>query len=853
MADVVKVRASGPRSHRHFVFAAALLFSIAVEARAADRFWIDPTGGGYTSTSNWQDRFIALDGDVAHFGVSTIFNPQANYTVTFGTNISNQLLLVEDDLVTFDLNGHSYETTGNVTTAMIIGNGSNRSGGFTVTDGIVIAPLDRHVAVGNTNPGLLTVTTGGLLIGSPWITVGSGANGTLTINNGGDIIAGNVDIAYFANNVGAATITGPSSSLLSAALDVGRLGSATLDIFNSGRVDSSSAIIADQALSTGAVTVDGTNSLWNNSGDMTVGSQGNGELHITGGGRVFNVHKAAVANSSGSTGAVTVSGANSRWEMSDELRVGESGLGSLTIEAGGTVSNGVAIVNGSVTVTGGSTWNNGSVLNFGFNGSDAALTFESGSHVTDTNSNLAIDNGVAVTAVVRDANTTWTNSQELNVGLSGQADLRIESGAQVTSGGGTIGAVIGSSGTATITGVSSKWTTSADFSVGGQGTGQLDVAAGGTLLQTNGGLIVGDVGSGQLNITASGQATGANSANLGNETGSTGAITVSGTNSRLAITHQFNIGVAGRGSLSIADHATVSNGIALLRGSHSSASVQGAGATWTNSGILNFFDDAQLMIGAGGSVASVDGNIGVNSTADSRATVSGAGSNWFSRALNVGFGGTGTLDINSGGSVSSADSSIAIGSGSTGTVTVAGAGSTWTINGALGVGVNASTGTAGGTGVLRIQSGGTVNVTQRVIVGDSAPGHMNQLFLEGGTLITPDVNFLAAFKPFSGLPARSMSAPTTAISSSPTAASSRPETPPAPPRSSAITARVLPAPRSPSKSAALPPARSSIRSTSRATSSWVAICGWRCWAASSPAPRTRSPSSRRPAASAALS
>ena len=105
-------------------------------------------------------------------------------------------------------------------------------------------------------------------------------------------------------------------------------------------------------------------------------------------------------------------------------------------------------------------------------------------------------------------------------------------------------------------------------------------------------------------------------------------------------------------------------------------------------------------------------------------------------------------NVTNGGSVSSAAASIGKLSGSTGTVTVAGAGSTWTISGRLGVGVDATAGTEGGTGVVRIQTGGTVNVTQEIVVGDSVPGSMDQLFLEGGTLSTPEIDFLAAFKPF---------------------------------------------------------------------------------------------------------
>jgi T5SS/PEP-CTERM-associated repeat protein len=106
------------------------------------------------------------------------------------------------------------------------------------------------------------------------------------------------------------------------------------------------------------------------------------------------------------------------------------------------------------------------------------------------------------------------------------------------------------------------------------------------------------------------------------------------------------------------------------------------------------------------------------------------------------------MAVTGGGQVTSSVGVIARAANSTGTVSVAGAGSTWIVNGLLGVGADATAGTEGGTGVLRIQPGGTVSVTQKIVIGDSVPGDRDQLFLEGGTLSTPEIDFLAAFKPF---------------------------------------------------------------------------------------------------------
>ena len=68
--------------------------------------------------------------DVAQFGISGgMF--QSTYKVTFNNNATNQALHIEDDLVTFDLNGRQYAVT--TASGIVIGNQVGRS--FRPTDG----------------------------------------------------------------------------------------------------------------------------------------------------------------------------------------------------------------------------------------------------------------------------------------------------------------------------------------------------------------------------------------------------------------------------------------------------------------------------------------------------------------------------------------------------------------------------------------------------------------------------------------------------------------------------------------------------------------------------------------------
>ena len=87
-------------------------------------------------------------------------------------------------------------------------------------------------------------------------------------------------------------------------------------------------------------------------------------------------------------------------------------------------------------------------------------------------------------------------------------------------------------------------------------------------------------------------------------------------------------------------------------------------------------------------------------------------------ALNVGQAGTGMLTIQSGGTLSSGSTAVGLSAGSQGTVTVTGVGSTWTATPTQNIiGINVG---QVGTGMLTIQSGGTVSSGGQSTVGVSA-------------------------------------------------------------------------------------------------------------------------------------
>ena len=230
-------------------------------------------------------------------------------------------------------------------------------------------------------------------------------------------------------------------------------------------------------------------------------------------------------------------------------------------------------------------------------------------------------------------------------------------------------------------------------------------------------LTVGVFATGTLTIQNGGTVSNVGFAgDIGQNTGSTGAVTVTGVGSSWTTGSNgfsgLTVGDFGTGTLTIQNGGTVSNAadglIAFNPGSTGTVTVDGAGSSWTISSGLSVGagGTGTLTIQNGGMVSSgAGGGIGTAPTATGTVTVTGAGSSWTinSFGLVVGLSGTGTLTIQNGGTVSSSGGGdIGVNSGSTGTVTVTGAGSTWTNSGSFTVG-------AFGSGRLTIQNGGTVS------------------------------------------------------------------------------------------------------------------------------------------------
>ena len=124
-----------------------------------------------------------------------------------------------------------------------------------------------------------------------------------------------------------------------------------LTIEAGGQVSSSSGFIGDFADSTGAATVTGADSTWTGGLLLAIGQFGRGTLTIEAGGTVSDTN-GSIAGQPNSVGMVSVTGPGSTWQNNSQLFVGFDGAGTLAITNGGHVSSTNTFIAGARTQRG---------------------------------------------------------------------------------------------------------------------------------------------------------------------------------------------------------------------------------------------------------------------------------------------------------------------------------------------------------------------------------------------------------------------------------------------------------------------------------------------------------------------
>lgn len=220
-------------------------------------------------------------------------------------------------------------------------------------------------------------------------------------------------------------------------VDVGNSANGSLTISNGQEVRSTHTYVGNSSGVTGEVTVTGADSKFVMSGTMSLGNEGSGTLNIRDSGYVFNTGDGYIG--AGGTGTVTVSGPGSSWNMFGALYVADSGTGSLTVEGGATVNPSGDIViglngQGTVIVTGAgsrlTTTANLGIATF----AAGELTISNGGFVHSNTALVGLDSSATGTITVTGAGSEWENRGTLQLGGNGAATLTVADGAKVSTG-----------------------------------------------------------------------------------------------------------------------------------------------------------------------------------------------------------------------------------------------------------------------------------------------------------------------------------------------------------------------------------------------------------------------------------
>jgi T5SS/PEP-CTERM-associated repeat protein/autotransporter-associated beta strand protein len=562
----------------------------------------------------------------------------------------------------------------NVTTGIYLGRGGTSDGTLEISDhGAVTSGGATFIGFGQGgSKGTVTVSdSGSVLTVNGVLAVGFYGDGKLEITNGGEVIAKSlVYIAATSNSSGSATVSGAGSILnASGTFSVGDGGEGTLEITDGGKVETVTQVyIGHYAGSKGTVTVSDTDSALNVGSSLNVGYSGEGTLEITNGGKVKTEVAAYIGYDVDSKGTVTVSGSGSALNVKSTLSIGYNSTvgGTLEITDGGKVTSGGPTYigygtasKGTVTVSG-----SGSALNIDFEFtlggylSEGKLEITNGGEVTANDwITIGATSGSNVSVTVSGTNSYLHAGSFINVGNFGEGTLNITSGGKVEAVSyAHIGENAGSKGTVTVSGIGSRLDAKTYIEVGVLGEGTMEITNGGVVKSTTatyigyganasgsihsssakgtvivsgagsildvGSLLsVGTYGNGRLEISNGGVVKTSYNTLIGYETGSTGAVTVSGSGSALNVGYALYVGDGVTGTLDITDGGTVTSVNATRIGlisyglsGRGTVTVSGAGSTLEAGTYISVGDtkyaEGTLNIEDGGTVSSDHFRIG---------------------------------------------------------------------------------------------------------------------------------------------------------------------------------------------------------------------------------------------------
>ena len=671
--------------------------------------WVAGNTGGWDTAANWTGGPGAypVAGDNVDFtgtatvnadaGAGATITVSAMATFTGGADITADQLYIAV--------GGDVEITGGAmfdATLLNIDDTLTVDGGGTLTSG--------DTTIGFTAGGAGTMTVDGM--GTSWTDdgllnigdVGMGASlGQLTVSDGADVSVGVGNDDYtddytFVGDGGGLTITGASTFETNALNIAGH--TTTLDTKSTLTVDGDAtdggnagpaAIYDNFVFNVDDATIDADGSiLIGNHAAASAPADGTAYMTVQDGATVTDDFMALgweADNSGLDDGRLTIEGADTTWTDNGDAGGDQAGGAYIGVQAAGNVD-----------LTEGAT-----------------LTEEGGSHFTGVYAGaiLGVDDGVHGGMVVEDG-ATWTIDNDLVVGFYGQGELTVRPGNYADAAGGTVTAdnlIISQYaddvgyGQVYVEGDGSTITLDGEVTVGGGGTGELHISDGG-VVESDGLTIGADEGGGQYQPTGN-------------------FLDITGDNSALTSTGEAQIGVASDGSITLEEGGELTTADATLGVDADITGMATIGddasqATWTINGDLTIGGDGNgtIEFGTDGgtldvtgdtlTIAEGDGSMGTLTLQNADSTLT------FDGDITIGDGGDGTLELEDGATYTSSGD-IVIGAEDTGngTLTLTGADTVFTAgDGTFTVGQD-------GSGLVEVEDTATLDASAAdVTVGD---------------------------------------------------------------------------------------------------------------------------------------
>jgi len=366
--------------------------------------WIDPAGGDFADTSNWNPQQVPGEGDTAIFDLAN-----AGVTTVLVENAAVRRLIIKSGANTLKLTGTAGALGGSGEPALVISDGalleldvgaklfsaSALVGRVLGESAVFVEGVntlwtngpESPIRIGDTARGVVFVRQGGFLDAQGGIDIGESeeaGDSALVVEGGGRVLTPEITLPKGGIEVRGSGLL--PSSLTVKTLDVGPTGSVTVE--DGGRV------VADEMTIQSVVTISGVRNANGqtipstlDAGELVVGRL-DAQLEIIDGALLKSQGIAVIGSDETLSfdpgiGSVSVSGSETTWE-GESLEISGIELTELAVHGGGEVLMSDAVVLGlmpntdvKVTISGAGSFLKSNLLNIGGDG-NARLIIENG-------------------------------------------------------------------------------------------------------------------------------------------------------------------------------------------------------------------------------------------------------------------------------------------------------------------------------------------------------------------------------------------------------------------------------------------------------------------------------------------